>query len=502
MRDRSAIRWWTLCFMFIASPLWASNAPVPHDVTDAIVKIYTYHDMPDYQSPWSMRGTFASTASGCVIKGKRILTNAHVVSDETFIQVRRYGQSRRVPAKVVSVSHAADLALLTVDDPEFFEGVPSIDLGVLPSAQQEVTVCGFPLGGDTMSITKGVISRIEHATYAHSSCNFLACQIDAAINPGNSGGPALVGNHIVGVAMQGISQADNIGYIVPVPIIEHFLNDLEDGHYDGFPSLGLVMEGMENPDIKKKYGMEPKQTGMLAVKIVRGSPAESALKEGDVLLSVEGHPIADDGTVDFRDKERTSVSYYIQAHQVGGKLPLEVLRDGKPRKLEVTLNRSMEKDWLIPNDQYDVLPRYYIFGGLLFCPLTVNYLKSWGPNWYDAAPQELVALLGFNYVTDEREEIVLVSKVLAAPVNQGYQEAANWIVTEVDGGKIRNLKELVDLVEKDADPFVVFKNKWGHQIVLDRAKVRAAQPQILATYRIPEDRSPDLRKDRQLNALP
>ena len=485
----------TVVMVFAVMPSKATDDPRLPDVTDAIVKIYTYHNVPDYQNPWSMRGTFTSTGSGCIIKGKRILTNAHVVSDETFIQVRRYGQSRRIPAKVVSVSHAADLALLTVNDPDFFEGVQPPDLGVLPRAQQEVTVYGFPLGGDTMSITKGVISRIEHATYAHSSCNFLACQIDAAINPGNSGGPALVNNRIVGVAMQGISQADNIGYIVPVPIIEHFLKDLDDGHYDGFPSLGLVMEGMENPDIKKKYGMEPKQTGMLAVKIVRGSPAETVLKESDVLLSVEDHLIADDGTVYFRDKERTSVSYYIQAHQIGEKLPLEVLRDGKPQKLEVTLNQSMEKDWLIPNDQYDVLPRYYIYGGILFCPLTVNYLKSWGPKWYDVAPRDLTAMLDFNYIADEREEIVLVLKVLAAPVNQGYQDAANWIVTEVDGGKIRNLKELVELVEKGANPFVVFKNKWGHQIVLDRAKAKAAQPQILATYRITEDRSPDLKND-------
>lgn len=480
-----------------AVPLNAADGPRAVNVRDAIVKIYTYHDLPDYQSPWSMRGTFASTGSGAIIKGKRILTNAHVVSDETFIQVRRYGQSRRIPARVVAVSHAADVALLTVDEPDFFEGVEPLEFGELPKAQQEVLVFGFPLGGDTLSITKGVVSRVEHTTYAHSSCNFLACQIDAAINPGNSGGPAIVDGRIVGVAMQGISQADNIGYIVPVPIIEHFLKDLEDGRYDGFPSLGVVMEGMENPDFKAKYGMEPKQTGMLAVKIIRSSPAESVLKEGDVLLSVEDHLIADDGTVDFRDKERTSVSYYIQAHQIGDKLPLEVLRDGKPLKLEVTLSRSMEKDWLIPNDQYDVLPRYFVYGGILFCPLTVNLLKSWGGNWYEAAPQELTSLLGFNYLTDERDEVLLALKVLAAPVNQGYQDLSSWVVTEVDGKKARSLRELVDLVENGTDPFVVFKNKWGHQIVLDRAKVNAAQPQILATYRIPEDRSQDLRDDQK-----
>ncbi len=482
-------------------PSHAADGPRLKDVKDVIVKIYTYHDLPDYQNPWSMRGTFASTGSGCIIKGKRILTNAHVVSEQTFIQVRRYGQSRRIPARVVAVSHAADVALLTVDEPDFFDGVEPLDFGTLPRAQQEVLVYGFPLGGDTLSITKGVVSRIEHTTYAHSACNFLACQIDAAINPGNSGGPAIVDGAIVGVAMQGISQADNIGYIVPVPIIEHVLKDLDDGRYDGFPSLGVVMQGMENPDLKKKYGMAPKQTGMLAVKVVRGSPAESALKEGDVLLSIEGHRIADDGTVDFRDKERTSISYYIQAHQIGEKLQLEVLRDGKPQPIEVLLSRSLEKDWLIPNDQYDVLPRYYVYGGILFCPLTVNLLKSWGGNWYATAPQELTSLLRFNYVTDERDEVVVALKVLAAPVNQGYQDLSNWIITEVNGRKVRNLRELVDLIETGTDPFVTFKNTWGHQIVLDRARVAAAQAQILATYRIPEDRSPDLRNHEKIGQV-
>ena len=135
---------------FMILPLRAADVPVPQDVKDAIVKIYTYHDVPDYQNPWSMRGTFTSTGSGCIIKGKRILTNAHVVSDETFIQVRRYGQSRRIPAKVVSVSHAADLALLTVDDPDFFEGVQPLDLGVLPTRAA---------GGDSCMVSRSAATR-------------------------------------------------------------------------------------------------------------------------------------------------------------------------------------------------------------------------------------------------------------------------------------------------------------------------------------------------------
>ncbi len=459
------------------------------DVKDAIVKIYVFHAVPDYQNPWSMRGTFQTTGSGCIIKGKKILTNAHVVGDETFIQVRRYGQARRVPAKVLSVSHAADIALLTVDDEDFFEGGAELDFGDLPRAQQEVLVYGFPMGGDTMSITKGVVSRVEHQVYAHSGCNFLTCQIDAAINPGNSGGPALVSNRIVGVAMQGIGQADNIGYIVPAPIIQHFMTDIADGQYDGFPSLGVVLEGMENPDMKKKYEMGEKQTGMLVFKVVRGSPAEGTIREGDVLLAVEGHLVADDGTVEFRDKERTSLSYYVQAHQLGEPLTADILRGGKKESVTVKLSRAIEKDWLIPLDQYDVLPRYFFYGGLVFCPLTVNYLKSWGHDWPDTAPEEFVAMLNFNFLTDERDEVVILEKILAADVNQGYQDFGNWIVTAVNGQEIHNLSDLIRIVETDTSgPFVIFSNKRGQQIVLDREKVKLSNPDILNTYKIREDR--------------
>jgi S1-C subfamily serine protease len=169
---------------------WPDAAPGrEQDVREAIVKIYSVHDRPNYYNPWISSGPRRSTGSGCIVEGNRILTNAHVVEDQTFLQVRRNGDSRRVQARLVAVSHEADLALLELEDESIFAGVEPLAYGDLPNTQEEVLVYGFPLGGDTLSITKGVLSRVEHQNYAHSSCEFLAGQLDAAINPGNSGGP-------------------------------------------------------------------------------------------------------------------------------------------------------------------------------------------------------------------------------------------------------------------------------------------------------------------------
>ncbi len=469
------------------------DGPARDAVRNAIVKIYTIYDLPDAYNPWSMMGPRSATGSGCVVAGRKILTNGHVVGNQTFLQVRRYGEARKYQARVAAVSHDADLALLAVDDPEFFAGVTPLDLGELPRPQQEVVVYGFPLGGDTLSTTKGVISRIEHQIYSHSSKYLLAAQMDAAINPGNSGGPALVDDSIVGVVMQGMPDADNIGYMVPAPIIRHFLEDIADGRHDGFPSLGLMLEAMENPDLKAMYRVPPDRTGMLVIDVIPRTPAAGVFLVGDVLMGVNGQPIADDGTIEFRPKERTSALYLVQQYQVGATVTADVWRAGQEVHLPLVLSQAMGADRLIAEDQYDTRPSYYIFGGLVFSPLTKEVLKAWGNNWYNTAPKDLVALLSPNHVTTERDQVVLLLRTMPAGVNEGYHDIANWIVTAVNGRPIRNLRELVTAVETATNtPYVVFANPDGEQVVLDRANAARSHAEILQRYRIPDDRSPDL----------
>jgi len=482
-----------LVFIFQgATFLAATDVDVP-DVREAIVKVYTVSNSPDYYNPWSMQGPRASSGSGCIIENNLILTNAHVVSDQTFLQVRKYGDTQRYRAKVVAVSHLTDLALLTVEEPEFFAGRPALSFGELPETQQEVLVYGFPLGGDTLSITKGVISRIEHQPYVHSSSIFLAGQIDAAINPGNSGGPVLVDDKIVGVVMQGIPSAQNIGYMVPIPVIRHFFTDLEDGTLDGYPSLGISIQDMENESLRRHYQMEAGMSGVLINQIVPGSPADGSLEVGDVVLFIEDYPIGNDGTVEFRPNERTSLNYVIQQKQIGEDLSLTILREGVKKEIKVNLFRSLTKDLLVPMEQYDILPTYYIYGGLVFCPLTKNLLNIWGSQWLQLAPRELVCCLLNNIPEREDQQVVVLLKVLAAEVNQGYQSINSWVVERANGEKVWNMRDLVEKIENCQDSFVILEDQYNRKVILDKKEALNSQQEILAIYRIPADRSEDLR---------
>lgn len=151
------------------------------------------------------------------------------------------------------------------------------------------------------------LSSIEMQEYAQASAELLAIQIDAAINPGNSGGPVVdTDNLVIGVAFQSLSgeETENIGYVVPVNVIDHFLEDVAmHGRYSGVCGLGVKLQGMENDALRSYFGMREDETGILLLDVAPLAPAAGLLKKGDVVLSVDGVRIANDATIPFRNGE-------------------------------------------------------------------------------------------------------------------------------------------------------------------------------------------------------
>ena len=459
------------------------------DIDQAMVKIYTNSITYDYYIPWSTDALSESYGSGCVVEGNMILTNAHVVSNETYLQVRKEGDPRKYQASVVALSHEADLALITVTDESFFQGIDPLELGELPFPREQVTVYGYPMGGDALSTTQGVISRIESSRYVHSGLSLLTVQIDAAINPGNSGGPAIIDNKIIGVAMQTNTQADNIGYVIPVPVIRHFFEDIEDGIYDGFPSAGFSYQTIRNPAFSEKYSIEEEQAGVIVNQTAYGSPAAEVLERGDVLMMIDGRPIAGDGTVEFRSGSRTSLNYMVNRRQVGETIPLEIIRNGIYETIEMTLSSTLSDLTLVSNKIYDIPPEYFIFGGVVFIPLTLNYLEEWGRDWHLNTVDYLsFPLLFDNWQTEDREEIVILSFMLPAEVNIGYEGINYEIIETVDGTPVSSFSHFVEMVDSSTGKFLELTTSLGSIIVLNREEAIAAEEEIMTRYSIPVNR--------------
>jgi S1-C subfamily serine protease len=477
----------------VSSALLLSGAPSPSSAaepSDAVLKIYSTQLTSDYGAPWKPGSSRSVSGSGFVISGGRILTNAHVVSDATFIQVRRYGDAERVPARVLHVSDAADLALLTVDEPGFFDSIAPLELGDLPELRQEILVLGFPLGGDTLSVTRGVVSRIESQAYVHANVEMLAGQIDSGVNPGNSGGPVLGDGKVVGVAMQVSKEADKIAYMVPTPVVEHFLADVADGRYDGVPRTTFRWQRLEAADLRRKYALPDSGAGVLVLDTMAGSEAAGVLRAGDVLLSVDDKPIGTDGTIELRPRERTAFTVLLQRRQVGDRVALSVLREGRTIPLSLRLDRRAGAGSLVPGPLYGERPRYYIFGGLAFCPVTVNYAQAWGEDWWNRAPRHLLALLG-RTARFEDEQAVVVCSVLRSELNSGYEEVSEDLIVKADGQAVRSLAHLIEVIESRDTGLLALETHEGKQVVFDRERALREGPEILARYQVPTDRSED-----------
>lgn len=475
-----------------------ANAAVARVVPamDAVVKVFCVHTEPNYSLPWQRKRQYSSSSSGFVIKGRRVLTNAHSVEHYTQVKLKKRGSDTKYLATVLAIGTECDIALLTVDGDEFWEGVSPVEFGDLPALQDAVTVVGYPIGGDTISVTSGVVSRIEILSYVHGSTELLGLQIDAAINSGNSGGPAFndKGN-CVGIAFQSLKHEDveNIGYVIPTPVIMHFIKDYEkNGAYTGFPILGVEWQKMENPDLRLSMGMNPDQKGVRIRRIDPTAPESMMLMPSDVILSFDGVDIANDGTVPFRHGERIGFSYLVSQKYFGDSAAVKVLRrNSEMLNFNIKLATQMR---LIPAHNKGRPPSYYIIAGFVFTTVSVPYLRSeYGKDYEYEAPVKLLDKLLHEFRQSPDEQIVVVSQVLVADINIGYEEIVNTQVLAFNGEPVKNLKSLASMVEKCNDEFLKFDLEYQQVVVLQTKTAKSATSDILATHCIPSAISEDLR---------
>ncbi len=468
------------CCVFLL-PVFAVRAEIA-DVRKSVVRITTTSQDPDYKVPWNPGNITRGVGAGFIISGPRIITNAHVISNARFITVERENDPKKYPARVKFVGHDCDLAVLEVRDPDFYKGLKPLDIGGIPQLESGVSVYGYPIGGERLSVTRGVVSRVDFQIYSHSAVDsHLACQIDAAINPGNSGGPVLQQGKVVGVAFQGYSGdvAQNVGYMIATPVLQHFLADIQDGRYDKYVDLAITPIRLQNPAERRALGLTDDDTGMLVGSVVPGGTCDGVLKVGDVILALDDRTVASDGFIEI-EGERVEMAEVVERKFKGDPLKLHILRDKKEMDVSATLKPAWP--FLIQANTYDAKPRFVLFGGLLFQPLSRDFLEVYGIDdlrvryFYDSFVDRAIFL--------QHPEVIILSQVLPDPINTYLEEFKNSIVSEVNGREIKRLDDLAAAFAEPSDYYVIKCIGEGRPIVLERSKVEAARQRIKTVYNV------------------
>src|SRR5436309_2186812 len=340
----------------VAVPVPMSPPKPNGPVQKSLVRITATEVAPDYRAPWNAGMLGRGVGAGFVIEGNRIMTNAHVVSNSRYLTVERDGDPNKYQAKVLFVAHDCDLALITVDSPNFYKNMLALKFGGIPELESTVSAYGYPIGGQRMSVTTGIVSRIDFQLYTHSSIDqHLAIQISAQINPGNSGGPVMQNGKVVGVAFQGYSGdvAQGVAYMIPTPVVSRFLKDVSDGHYDKYVDLGITYFKLQNPAQRRYLGLDDDDRGVLVQSVIVASKSAEFLKPGDVLLAIDDHPIASDGFVEL-EGERVEMPEVVERKFKGDTVKLDVWRD--KRRSSVTVELGGIPPYAIQGHTYDVQP--------------------------------------------------------------------------------------------------------------------------------------------------
>jgi S1-C subfamily serine protease len=480
-----------------AGPARAADAErAAPEIENSVVKVFATMRYPDPFKPWTKQAPNEVTASGVVIEGKRILTNAHVVLYASQVQIQANAAGDKLPATVVAVAPGIDLAVLQLDDATFFDTHPAVArASKLPQIKDAVLAYGFPTGGNSLSITKGIVSRIEFVPYNYPVSG-LRIQVDAAINPGNSGGPAIAGDKMIGLAFSKLGgDAQNIGYIIPNEEVDLFLKDIADGHYDGKPAMYDELQTLENPALREYLKLDKSVDGMIVHRPDK-TDASYPLKEWDVITRIGDTPIDNQGMIKLDKDLRVSFAYLIQHVAKDGKVPMTIVRAGKTLKIELPVSPVHPT---LVTDLRGGYPSYFIYGPLVFSTATWQLIAGIENNAgllraLGAVKSPLITR-AFDAPDAETQELVVISSpFFPHKLANGYSNPAGSVVYSINGVHVHSLKHLVALLRDSKDPFVSieFDQRGNEALVFSRTAMLAATDDILTDNGVRAQGSPDM----------
>jgi len=473
----------------------AEGSAAPQQVvqSNSLVRVNATSQPYSLHLPWQKESPSGRRGLGVVLAGNRVLVTAQMVADATYIELELPDKGQKIPAKVVAVDYEANLALLesTSDKQKtFFAGLKPMAVDVSTRIGDNVDILQTGRVGELIK-SELKIGKVLTRHYNVEGSGFLVYEANNIVrSEANSFTlPVVKGGKLVGLLLSYDSK-NQVTTILPAPIIEHFLKDVADGTYEGFPSLGMELQSTLDEQFRDFLGLEPGAPGVLISMVMKGGSAEKAgMKKGDILVAINGFAI--DSRGDYKDPQfgALSSSHLVRGRAyVGDKVEIKVIRDGKEVTLNGDLTRRKPDDYLVLPYLFDKGPRYVLMGGLLFQELSRPYLDAFGEERRGGAILRLAHIASHpdQYEEEGRKKLVFLSLVLPTPSAQGYDKLGGQVVNKVNGRTIHDLNDLAEAFKNAKDTVHVIElNDFPHILYLDTFNAERDNMRLLGgAYRI------------------
>jgi hypothetical protein len=474
-------------YIFLFLVLCQNMAANAQSMETQVVNIVVTSQRYDYGSPWQKGEITRANITGCVLEGRRILTSAYALSGSVLIEVMKRGEPKKYTAEVIIKDFYCGIAILRVPDDSFFDGLTPVAFSP-----------GGRLFGETARVYKwDAMTNLKEFTaelnkssirFYEPNCGVLMHQLSTVMNEGGNGEPIFVKGKLVGIAT-GLSGETKTLFAIASDVIERMLKDLADGSYAGVPFFWSDSVDMQSDENSKEYfGMQKDESGVMITEIPPISSGGEVLKKNDIILSINGTTIDDNG---MYESDRYGKLYYygiIQLNKfVGDVISMKILRDKKKIDVQFKLKPVPGDCCVIPLISNDRAPNYYVFGGLVFQELTMGYLESWGSDWKKKGDKRMLYYydsVKSMSVQGTPARVVILNRVLADRVNKGYHYMSNQILKKANGMDVLNISHLKSIIQGSSNKFAVFDFVGDSSIVLDKKSVLASERELLKKYNI------------------
>jgi S1-C subfamily serine protease len=465
------------------SPSPASNPATPAQVTTrSIIRVNSTNQAYDLGSPWQKKPPYTRRGIGVLIGEGRILTTADLIGNSNFIELEKAATAERSTATVERINYECNLAILRSTNPSFLFGMIPLALEDKISIGDSATVLQLEPNGE-IARTTGRISSISIASYPLENVGLLSFKLSTPIQQrdGSYTLPAVRDDRLVGLLMR-YDARNQTADIIPMPVISRFLDSVK------FPRLGVSYSPLRDPQLRRFIGLtEP--GGIYVTKVTPKSSAASAgLREGDVILAVNGRVLDQDGNYEDADYGRILFSHITGTlTPAGGKVVLKILRSGKIEEVPVAMKPLDRSSVVSPSFLSDAAPPYFILGGMVFVELSRPYLQEWGAEWTKNAPQRLVNYDAFqDELPADRGKIVVLAQILPTPDTIGYENIENVVIKELNGRPVKSIADLAEAAKHPVEGFQKIKLEedptW---LYLDAASIEANRAELIKHYALP-----------------
>lgn len=440
----------------------------------------------DQLRPWRNTDVVQKGGVGCVVGGNEVITPAWSLTDASLIKARRLGQNEYIPAKIRVIDYEIDLALVELEPGALKK--PLRPLRFISKFQRGAKLNFYWLNSSgNLTTGQGYLDRADVHRSATSCTSFLNYIVTNTSQGTGMGQVYCDGSTPVGIACwnDDTTQAG----LIPAEVINSFLSKTREANYPGVPAVGFSVDELLDPATRQQLKM-PKtlEDGVLVTDVYNLGTGSDSVKPDDVILAVDGQKLNAYGKYEHRVYDWISFHHLIVSHDIGDEIVFDIWRDGARQQIKVPAKGLDVGEMLVPYYEYGQQPEYIVTSGFVFQKLTRPYLTNFGQDWTGRVTPHL-----FHYYRDmsfkptiQRREIVILSYCLPAPINIGYNDLAQLVVTSVNGMPISRISDVIKAqkLNPDSEYDVVEFELDSPTVVIQRRQLPQADMLIMRNYGI------------------